>query len=198
MTWTSWAVPMGDGSVQIPLRVQEDGDGHAALWSPEVGELWCRCAEGDAVGPGAVVALLTVLGRRLRLVVPEPLVGTVSWICPRASVGVGDRVATVRLWDGAARVLEASVPEASDDGGLFATPHAGRFYDRPSPGEMPFVAAGDRVESGTVVGLVEVMKTFHRIQFHGQGPVRVVRMHLTNGSEVKRGDVIFSHRPDQP
>lgn len=39
-------------------------------------------------------------------------------------------------------------------------PAPGTFYRRPSPDEDLFVNEGDRVESGQVVGLVEVMKNF--------------------------------------
>lgn len=39
-------------------------------------------------------------------------------------------------------------------------PAPGTFYRRPSPDEDPYVEEGDRVESGQVVGLVEVMKNF--------------------------------------
>ena len=39
-------------------------------------------------------------------------------------------------------------------------PAPGTFYRRPSPDEDVFVNEGDRVESGQVIGLVEVMKNF--------------------------------------
>jgi len=39
-------------------------------------------------------------------------------------------------------------------------PAPGTFYRRPSPDEDVFVNEGDKVESGQVVGLVEVMKNF--------------------------------------
>jgi biotin carboxyl carrier protein len=39
-------------------------------------------------------------------------------------------------------------------------PAPGTFYRRPSPDEDVYVNEGDRVESGQVIGLVEVMKNF--------------------------------------
>lgn len=39
-------------------------------------------------------------------------------------------------------------------------PAPGTFYRRPSPDEDLFVNEGDQVESGQVIGLVEVMKNF--------------------------------------
>ena len=42
-------------------------------------------------------------------------------------------------------------------------PMAGIFYRQPSPDSDPFVEEGDRVEAGSVVGLIEVMKLFNEI-----------------------------------
>ena len=39
-------------------------------------------------------------------------------------------------------------------------PAPGTFYRRPSPDEDVFVNEGDKVASGQVIGLVEVMKNF--------------------------------------
>jgi acetyl-CoA carboxylase biotin carboxyl carrier protein len=39
-------------------------------------------------------------------------------------------------------------------------PAPGTFYRRPSPDEELFVEEGDKVSSGQVVGLVEVLKNF--------------------------------------
>lgn len=43
-------------------------------------------------------------------------------------------------------------------------PVPGTFYRRPSPEEDPFANEGDRVESGQVIGLVEVMKNFNEVK----------------------------------
>ncbi len=43
------------------------------------------------------------------------------------------------------------------------SPMAGIFYRQPSPEEDSFCEEGDRVEAGTVVGLIEVMKLFNEI-----------------------------------
>lgn len=51
------------------------------------------------------------------------------------------------------------------------SPLPGTFYRRPSPDEEPYVKEGDRVEPGTVVGLVEIMKNFHEITSDAEGVV---------------------------
>jgi acetyl-CoA carboxylase biotin carboxyl carrier protein len=51
------------------------------------------------------------------------------------------------------------------------SPLPGTFYRRPSPDEDPFVAEGDQVNVGDVVGLVEIMKSFHEVRSEESGVV---------------------------
>ena len=48
-------------------------------------------------------------------------------------------------------------------------PVPGTFYRRPSPDENAYVNEGDRIASGQVIGLVEVMKTFNEIKADRDG-----------------------------
>jgi biotin carboxyl carrier protein len=48
-------------------------------------------------------------------------------------------------------------------------PAPGTFYRRPSPEEDPYVNEGDRIESGQVIGLVEVMKNFIEVTADSSG-----------------------------
>ena len=43
------------------------------------------------------------------------------------------------------------------------SPLPGTFYRKPSPDAPPFKADGDSVAAGDVIGLIEVMKTFHEV-----------------------------------
>ena len=47
---------------------------------------------------------------------------------------------------------------------IIKSPIPGTFYRRPSPETPPFKEPGDTVAVGDVIGLVEVMKTFHEIK----------------------------------
>ena len=44
------------------------------------------------------------------------------------------------------------------------SPLPGTFYRKPSPDAAPFKADGDSVAAGDVIGLIEVMKTFHEVR----------------------------------
>ncbi|MDQ6777582.1 MAG: acetyl-CoA carboxylase [Actinomycetota bacterium] len=51
------------------------------------------------------------------------------------------------------------------------SPIPGTFYRRSSPEAEPFVTEGAEVSAGDVVGLVEIMKSFHEIKAEEGGTV---------------------------
>ena len=64
----------------------------------------------------------------------------------------------------------------------------GTFYRRPSPEEPPYKDAGDAVAKGDVVGLIEVMKTFHEIRSDVEG--RIDRFVVEDGDPVMAGQTL--------
>jgi biotin carboxyl carrier protein len=65
------------------------------------------------------------------------------------------------------------------------SPFPGTFYRRPGPDTEPFVSEGDEVKAGDVVGLVEIMKSFHEISADTAG--RIVRFLVENEDLVDVG-----------
>ena len=49
------------------------------------------------------------------------------------------------------------------------SPLPGTFYRRSAPDAEPYVSEGDRVEKGDVIGLVEIMKSFHEVKSDESG-----------------------------
>jgi biotin carboxyl carrier protein len=43
------------------------------------------------------------------------------------------------------------------------SPLPGTFYRKPSPDAENFVSEGDTIKAGDVIGLVEIMKSFHEV-----------------------------------
>lgn len=70
------------------------------------------------------------------------------------------------------------------------SPLPGTFYRRPSPDADPYVSEGDRVQPGTVVGLVEIMKNFHEITSDEEGVVE--RFLVENEELVEAGQSIIA------
>jgi acetyl-CoA carboxylase biotin carboxyl carrier protein len=72
------------------------------------------------------------------------------------------------------------------------SPIVGTFYDAPSPGSPPFVKAGDAVEAGQVLCIVEAMKLMNEIESDVAG--EVVKKFATNGQPVEYGQALFAIR----
>ncbi|MCR9212286.1 MAG: acetyl-CoA carboxylase [Proteobacteria bacterium] len=49
------------------------------------------------------------------------------------------------------------------------SPLPGTFYRKPSPDQPEYKAVGDTVDAGEVIGLIEVMKSFHEIHADAAG-----------------------------
>lgn len=68
------------------------------------------------------------------------------------------------------------------------SPLPGTFYRRPSPEEPPFVEDGATVAAGAVIGLIEVMKTFHEVKADPGGAN--IRFKVGNEDPVTAGAVL--------
>ena len=69
------------------------------------------------------------------------------------------------------------------------SPLPGTFYRRPNPQADPYVSEGDRVAKGDVVGLVEIMKSFHEIVSDAAGVI--ARFLVENEELVDTGQDII-------
>ena len=51
------------------------------------------------------------------------------------------------------------------------SPLPGTFYRKPSPDDPPYKSEGDTIAVGDVIGLVEVMKSYHEVKSDLAGTV---------------------------
>jgi acetyl-CoA carboxylase biotin carboxyl carrier protein len=76
---------------------------------------------------------------------------------------------------------------------MVKSPIVGTFYESPSPGSPPFVKAGDTVEVGQVLCIVEAMKLLNEIESDVAG--EIVKKLASNGQPIEYGQELFSIRP---
>lgn len=62
----------------------------------------------------------------------------------------------------------------------------GTFYRKPAPDKPPYKKEGDSVAVGDVIGLIEVMKSFHEVVAEQAG--RIKRFLVENEAAVQAGD----------
>jgi acetyl-CoA carboxylase biotin carboxyl carrier protein len=65
------------------------------------------------------------------------------------------------------------------------SPLPGTFYRKPSPDAAVYKAEGDMVAKGDVIGLIEVMKSFHEV--HADADGRIVTFFVDNEDAVMAG-----------
>ncbi|HKH99906.1 MAG TPA: acetyl-CoA carboxylase biotin carboxyl carrier protein [Candidatus Sulfotelmatobacter sp.] len=93
----------------------------------------------------------------------------------------------------AAAAVPAAEPAPEEGLHIVKSPIVGTFYEAPSPGAPPFVKAGDSVEVGQVLCIVEAMKLLNEIESDVAG--EIVKKLATNGQPIEYGQELFVIRP---
>ena len=99
---------------------------------------------------------------------------------------------------GQAPQMQAAAPPVSESAApaeklhLVKSPIVGTFYEAPSPGSPAFVKAGDVVEVGQVLCIVEAMKLMNEIEADAAG--EIVERVAVGGYPVEYGQALFSIR----
>lgn len=82
----------------------------------------------------------------------------------------------------------ASSPVGASSTFTVKAPVFGILHRSPAPGQQPFVNAGDRVEEGQTLFIIEAMKVFNTIAAPHAG--RIAYLTDIDGGEVETGDVL--------
>ena len=76
---------------------------------------------------------------------------------------------------------------------IMKSPIVGTFYSSPSPNAPPFVKAGDTVQIGQVICIIEAMKLMNELEAEVAG--KIVRTYVENGQPVEYGQTLFAIEP---
>ena len=184
---------------RLTLIVARDDEGQVTLKSPGVGYWRNKPSVGHIVTAGQVAGVLSTLGRDQELVVPKGIQGVIAQAPPSqadGAVAFGDVLMV--LGEAGVALVDGEVgggPISERDGVLvFCSSSSGRFYLRPAPDKPAFVAEGDEIEAGQTIFLIEVMKTFSRVSYGGEGlpdRAKVVRIVPTDGDDLEAGQVVL-------
>lgn len=190
--------------MKVTAKLQRiEGETRFRLVSPRIG-LWRESpTEGSLVQPGTPLGRIEVLGVLHPVVAPagaQGVVVTTGGDKSRAARPTGYGELLVELDPEAVMGAEAVAAEVGKEAGglVYRASSGGRFYRKASPDKPAFVSEGDVITKGQPVGLVEVMKTFHRIGYEGDGlpeRAKVLRFVVEDGADLMSGDPIFELEP---
>jgi acetyl-CoA carboxylase biotin carboxyl carrier protein len=110
----------------------------------------------------------------------------------RAHGVVGTTVTTAGGGQPSAAVTTEAI-EAESEGIIVTAPMIGTFYRSPGPGEPPFADAGDTIENGQTIGIIEAMKIMNEIAADTGGIV--VEYLAANGQPVEYGQPLMRLSP---
>jgi acetyl-CoA carboxylase biotin carboxyl carrier protein len=111
---------------------------------------------------------------------------------PYVAVTVPQAGAPAIVSSAAAPSPAAVEPVPQEDFHIVKSPIVGTFYEAPSPGAPPFVKAGDMVEVGQVLCIVEAMKLLNEIESDVAG--EIVKKMGSNGQPIEYGQELFAIR----
>jgi acetyl-CoA carboxylase biotin carboxyl carrier protein len=133
---------------------------------------------------------------RLKKAIPQPSASAPVLALPVAQAVAPQVVAAPAAPQTAPPAAPAPAPPATAaaaDEHIIKSPIVGTFYAGPSPDAGPFVRAGDRVEAGQTVCIIEAMKLMNEIEADVAG--EIARVLVENGQPVEYGEPLFAIRP---
>jgi len=153
----------------------EDGGEAFVVRAPAVGVVDAIPRVGLYVNPAEPFLVLRILGRQHLVQLPRDVQGRVTeQLVTGTTVPVEFNQPLFRLGLGAEAASEAAAAAGGVAGAAggsdlipVPSPSEGIFYRKPSPDSPAYVEVGSKVSQGTVLGLVEVMKSFNQITYGG-------------------------------
>ena len=85
-------------------------------------------------------------------------------------------------------------PEEPSHGTFIKSPMVGTFYQASTPSNPPYVKVGDKIQSSSIVCIIEAMKVMNEIHAEIQGTVLEVL--VKNGQTVEYGQPLFRLKQD--
>ncbi len=110
----------------------------------------------------------------------------------RTSASVGGPLLAQPLPQNTPAAVPPSAAVPSNDY-VITSPLVGTFYRRPAPTEEPYVEAGDRIEKGDTVCIVEAMKVMNEIKAERAGIVEKIL--VEDGKPVEYGQPLMVIHP---
>lgn len=133
-------------------------------------------------------------GRRMRLKKPRPIVAyTGQAFPPPPPEARGTQVVLHEAVTSVPAGAPAHPRKEPEKAITIDSPMVGVFYVAPAPGEAPFVRAGDTVDEGQTVCIVEAMKLMNEVT--AKFPCVIEKVLVENGEPVEYGQPLFDARP---
>ncbi len=180
------AIPIDGGSAADALPV-----GWTGLTTPGDASLLDLVDRLTAVLEKSDLAELEVAAGGTTIILRSP--AAVAPAMAPVATAAGTAPAAEAVADAGAAAPPAAAPVAAPERPSVKAPLTGIYYAAPSPGATPYVAVGNHVAAGQIIGLIEAMKLFNEIKSDLSG--RVVRICAESGALVKAKQPLIEVEP---
>lgn len=179
------------------------------ILSPAVGIFYSFPAKGTFLAAGSSIGKLRVFNTVYNLMLPENVFGEVIFNGEQDKIihiEYGQELFRLNPEKGLTNLEEKVAETKSTSGEALEAGHqitaftTGIFYSKPSPDTPPYVKEGETIEKGKVLGLIEVMKTFNQIVFHGTDSSdtgKIKKILVKDSQEVKLNQPLFLIEPEK-
>ena len=145
----------------------------------------------DLADLGDLVERLTKIARANGVAAMSVAHGSLTVDLSLAPLTVSAEQPSIRVVEPAILITSPPSAELTD---VITAPMVGTFYTGSKPGEPVFVDAGDRVEVGQTIGIIEAMKIMNEIS--SEVDALILEVLVTNGQAVEYGTPLFRMVPD--
>lgn len=114
--------------------------------------------------------------------VAQPVTQPVVQATPAVEVQAQPKVEQVEAKEETSAVVDENLHKIT-------SPMVGTFYRKPNPDAEPYVKVGDKVNTDTIVCIVEAMKLFNEIEAEVEG--EIVEILVEDGQLVEFGQPLF-------
>ncbi len=98
-------------------------------------------------------------------------------------------LSTVQAQNSPTMQAPPETPQTVEDADVIVSPMVGTFYAAPSPDSPPYVTAGQKVEPGDIVCIIEAMKVMNEIPAETSGTITEIL--VSNAEPVEYGQALF-------
>lgn len=112
---------------------------------------------------------------------------------PRNSAPAGAVAGVIVEHNGTPSSIVVAAEAEDEQLHILKSPMVGIFQRGPAAGGRPFVAEGDRVEIGQVVGMIEVLRLMHEV--HSEVTGEIVEITASDREPVEYGQPLLAIRP---
>jgi hypothetical protein len=159
------------------------------LNSPAVGIIINSISNRQYLDSETIIAKIKILNNTKTIISPRKITGKIKKInCQLGPIHYGQNLV---ILENKQLINNTNIINKKQKNEYYTSPMDGMFYRRSSPNTEAFINKNDIIKSGDVLGIIEVMKCFYKLQYEGIEFKKITQILVANSQPVCVGTKIF-------